>query len=81
MMPRFPFLFPVQRNGFVGTGGEAEVTAVAAAGVNEGRLIWVQLDDGFALANSAGQALATGVTEFIHHMGDGRHLSFGGLYY
>ena len=30
---------PAQRNGFVGTSGDAEVTAVAAAGVNEGRLI------------------------------------------
>ena len=57
------------------------MAAVAAAGVNEGRLIRVQLDDGFALANSAGQALATGVTQLIHHMGDGCHLGFGGLYY
>jgi hypothetical protein len=81
MMPHFPFLFPAQHNGFVGTGSEAEVATVATAGINEGRLIRVQLDDGLALANSAGQALAAGVTKFIHHMGDGRHLGFGGLYY
>ena len=65
----------------MGTGGDTEVAAIAAAGVNEGRFIWVYLDDGLALANSAGQALATGVTQLVHHMGDSRHLSFGGLYY
>lgn len=51
-----------QHDGFVRTGGDTEVTAVAAAGVNEGWFIRVQLDDGLALADVAGQALVTGVT-------------------
>jgi hypothetical protein len=78
----FPFhsLSPVQRDGLMGASSDTEVAAVAATGVNEGRLIRVQLNDGFALADSAGQALMTGLTPLIHHMGYGRHLSFGGLY-
>jgi hypothetical protein len=74
-------LSPVQHDSFLGTGGDTEVAAIAAAGVNEGRFIWVYLDDGLALANSAGQALATGVTQLVHHVGDGCQLSFGALYY
>jgi len=74
-------LLPVQHNSFVGTGGDAEVAAITATGVNERWLIRVQLDDGLALANSAGQTLSTDVTQLIHHVGDGRHLSFGGFHY
>ena len=58
----------------MGTSWDTDAAAIAPIGIDEGRLVGVELQDRFAATDLTRQALATCVTEIINYVGYGRHL-------
>jgi len=68
-------------DGLGGADGDAGVAPIAEAGINEGGLAGVNLQDRLGLADGTGQALATDVALLVVHDGNGRDLCLGEVHH
>lgn len=72
---------PVQRDGPMGTRRDASSTTITAAGINEGRLARIDLQDRLAATDIACLTFAACLALFIHDVRDGGYLGFSCLYH